>query len=79
MSSARFLLVLDPARAEAEFWAECRRCGAIAVRTLESVWASAEIPCECGTLMRLLPDDFSALEHQASSMSGRLRALLLPH
>lgn len=79
MRSARFLLVLDPGKAEAELWAECSLCGAIAIRTLESVWASAEIPCECGTLMQLLPDDFNALEHQASSTSSRLRALLLPH
>jgi len=43
------------------------------------VWAAAEIPCECGTLMQLLPDDFSALEQQAASMSRKLRALLMPH
>jgi len=71
------MLVLDPAKAEAELWAECSLCGAIAIRTLDSVWAAAEIPCECGTLMQLLPDDFSALEQQAASMSRKLRALLM--
>jgi hypothetical protein len=72
-----FCLLLDADGRRKEFLAECGECGAIATRSLDDVWQSGFVVCECGMQMMVSIETLKALQAQAMEMHKRLERLFL--
>jgi hypothetical protein len=72
-----FCLLLDVDGRRKEFLAECGECGAIATRSLDDVWQTGFVVCECGTQMMVSTETMKSLRIQATELQKKLERLLL--
>ena len=77
--SHRFWLLLDQAKDEGQFMAECSACGAITTRSIDEVWRFGIVVCECNLEMAVLPEHLQMLRAQAREMESKLAGLLSAH